>query len=236
MVLCWLCSGAQWFAQNVPSYLTGGGTGGIPDPAVSTSVPPKQVLSTWFSPEKPDPAGRTFQGELPGNSDVWSAVEQTGMEAVPVGGRFGDIRQEGRVSTGQPPGDVPHELWVLSRFLWGSPRSFSPSHSPKRCLWLCAPRRNCRCLCVEGTSPAPCACSRVSPAVTPLRPPCCSRDRCPPLVTRLVFGLSWGFIPSTVRGGWGEAAPSLGAGTKGRRGAEGFVPSINGSPARGTRE
>lgn len=87
------------------------------------------------------------------------------------GGRFGDIHQEGRASTGQPPGDVPHKLWVPSRFLWGFPQGFSPSHSPQNCLQLCVPPRKCHCLCVEGTSPAPCTRSRVSPAVTPLSAP-----------------------------------------------------------------
>lgn len=143
--------------------------------------------------------------------------------------KFGDIQQEGRVSTGQPPGDVPHKLWVPSVFLWASPQRFSPSHSPERCLRLRVPPRKCHCLCVEGTSPAPCTHSRVSPAVTPLSPPCCPRDGdfpawYPPFVTRPVFALSapWGFLPPTVRAGWhregwGQAAPSLGGGTKERR-------------------
>lgn len=146
-------------------------------------------------------------------------VEYSGADrdgGCPCGGRFEDIHQESRVSTGQPPGDVPHKLWVPSRFLWGFPQGFSPSHSPQRCLQLCVPPRKCHCLCVEGTSPAPCTRSRVSPGVTPLSAPVLLQGSgfpCPYLVTRLVFGLGthWGFLPPTVRGEWhggaGEEQP-----------------------------
>lgn len=45
MALGWLCSGALWFAQSVPSYPIGGGTGRTPDPAV-----PKASFEHLFFP------------------------------------------------------------------------------------------------------------------------------------------------------------------------------------------
>lgn len=154
MVLCWLCSGAQWFAQSVPSYPTRGGTGGILDPAVSTSVHQKQVLNTWFSPEKPNPPGRTFQGELLGAK---MSVECSGADrdgGCPWGEKFGDIHQEGRVSTGQPLADVPHKLWVTPAFS-GVPLKVShpPTH-PKGATSCVSPQEVSLPVC-RGDIPSP---------------------------------------------------------------------------------
>ena len=155
MVLCWLYSSGHQFALSAPSYPTGGGTEGIPDPAGSTWAPPTRVFSTYFSPEKPNPPGETSPaGGAPwGLRCLETAAGWAGLGSAIVGGRFGcsppspesgeKIYQGSSFSTGQPPsthhgrvrGCSPR-AWVPPGCLWGSPRGFSPSHSPERCHQL----------------------------------------------------------------------------------------------------
>lgn len=154
VILCWLCSGAQWFAQSVPSYPTRGGTGGILDPAVSTSVHQKQVLNTWFSPEKPNPPGRTFQGELLGAK---TSVECSGADRD--GGCAWEEKVWGHPPGGQgfyrqPLGDVPHKLCVTPVFS-GVPLKVSHPPTHLRGVTSCVSPQEVSLPVCRGDIPSP---------------------------------------------------------------------------------